>query len=75
MLQLGYTFSSDICRNLGVHGLRVYISGNNLALMTSSKFNGFDPESSSHGDQFGQNMTFYSYPRSRTYTFGVNVTF
>lgn len=75
MLQLGYTFPTNICKNIGLEALRVYISGNNLALITSSKFNGYDPESSSQSSQFGQNMTFYSYPRSRTFTLGVNVTF
>ena len=47
----------------------------NLALITSSKFNGYDPESTSQSSQFGQNMTFYSYPRARTFTIGCNVTF
>ena len=75
LLQLGYSFPASFCHNIGVGALRIYLSGNNLALLTSKKFNGYDPESSSHGDQFGQNMTFYSYPRSRTYTFGINLTF
>ncbi len=75
MLQLGYTFDRDLCKHIGLEALRVYISGNNLALVTSSKFHGYDPESTSQTSQFGQNMTFYSYPRSRTFTIGCNVTF
>ena len=75
MIQLGYTFNSSMCKSIGLEALRVYVSGNNLALITSSKFNGYDPESTSQSSQFGQNMTFYSYPRARTFTIGCNVTF
>ncbi len=76
MLQLGYTFDHSLMQKFGVSGLRLYASANNLFLICSSKFQGFDPESTSQGDnKFGQNMTFYSYPRARTFTFGVNLTF
>ncbi|MGM9756448.1 MAG: SusC/RagA family TonB-linked outer membrane protein [Parabacteroides sp.] len=76
MLQLGYTFDSAVAKKIGLAGLRVYASGNNLFLITSKDYNGYDPEGTSQGDnKFGQNMTFFSYPRARTFTFGVNVTF
>lgn len=75
LVQLGYNFEPNICKSLGLSALRVYGSVNNAFQLTSEGFNGFDPESSSETGQFGQNMTFFSYPRARTYTFGVNVTF
>ena len=84
MLQLGYTFESNTAKKLGLSGLRLYVSGNNLFQIVSKDFLGYDPESTSEvssssgvssGAQFGQNMTFFSYPRARTFTFGVNVTF
>lgn len=75
MIQLGYTFTPALCQSIGISALRVFASANNVFLITSKDFKGYDPESSSHGDQFGQNMTFYSYPRARTFTLGVNVTF
>lgn len=75
MLQLGYTFDSSIAKKIGLSGLRVYASGNNLFLITASDFLGYDPESTSSTSKFGQNMTFFSYPRARTFAFGVNVTF
>ncbi|MDD2436707.1 MAG: TonB-dependent receptor [Massilibacteroides sp.] len=77
MLQFGYTFAPKMLKSIGLAGLRMYTSANNLFLITSSDFNGYDPESTSQGDsnKFGQNMTFFSYPRARTFTFGVNVTF
>ncbi len=79
MIQLGYTFSPAICKHIGISALRIYGSANNLFLICSDKFNGYDPESTSQDynadSKFGQNMTFYSYPRATTFTFGLNVTF
>lgn len=77
MLQFGYTFAPSLCKTLGISNLRVYGSANNLFLLCSSDFKGYDPESTSQGDtnKFGQNITFYSYPRAKTFTLGLNVTF
>ena len=76
MLQLGYTFDSKVIEPLGLSALRLYASANNLFLICSDEFEGFDPESTSQGtNQVGQNLAFFSYPRARTFTFGVNVTF
>lgn len=78
MVQLGYTFDSKVIKKIGLSGLRLYLSGNNLFQIVSKDFLGYDPESTSVSGtdgKFGQNMTFFSYPRARTYTFGVNVTF
>lgn len=76
MLQLGYTFDSQAVKKIGLSGLRLYASGNNLFQIVSKDFKGYDPESTSETEgKFGQNMTFFSYPRARTFTFGINVTF
>lgn len=81
LLQLGYTFTPQQAKTLGLAGLRVYASANNLFMICSSDFNGYDPESTSQISRtsaeakFGQNMTFFSYPRATTYSLGVNVTF
>ena len=75
MIQLGYTFDSKVIAPLGLSALRLYASANNLFIITSDDFLGFDPEAASNTDQFGQNMNFFSYPRAKTFTFGVNVTF
>ena len=77
MLQLGYTFSPTAAKKLGMSALRIYASGNNLFLLTSKDFLGYDPEGTSHGDgnKFGQNMVFFSYPRAKTFTLGLSVTF
>ena len=75
MLQLGYTFGKEACGKLGIDALRLYVSGQNLWLLCSKDFKGYDPEATSQGNHFGQNMTFFSYPRARTFTLGMNVTF
>ena len=79
MLQIGYTFDRSLIKPLGLSGLRVYASANNLFMLCSSDFNGYDPESTSQtdamGSKFGQNATFFSYPRARTFTLGLSVAF
>src|SRR5690606_9917302 len=76
VLQLGYTFKSDLASRMGFSALRIYASANNPWLFTNKDFQGYDPESTSlgEGNMFGQNMTFFSYPRAKTFTFGVNLT-
>ena len=80
-MQLGYTFGKAVTSKLGINALRTYVSGNNLFLLCSKDYLGYDPEAGSGGGNFesvnsrGQNTPFYSYPRARTFTFGVNVTF
>lgn len=77
VIQLGYTFTPRSCRFMRLGALRAYASVNNAFLICSGDFKGYDPESTSQGDgdKFGQNMTFFSYPRARTWTVGLSVTF
>ncbi|KGE15025.1 SusC/RagA family TonB-linked outer membrane protein [Sphingobacterium deserti] len=76
LIQLGYTFDSSWAQRLGLSSLRVYASANNPWVITSKDFKGYDPESTSTGDdnKFGQNVTFFSYPRAKTFTFGLNLS-
>lgn len=63
-LQLGYNFSNQLIKNTGFSNLRVFFSASNL--FTIDNFvPGYDPESGNA----------YSYPLSRTYSFGLNVQF
>lgn len=77
MIQLGYTFKPDIAEKVGLSALRLYANVNNAFLITSSGYLGYDPDNSSRlGDnKWGANRQFFTYPRPRTFTFGVNVTF
>lgn len=76
LIQIGYTFAPKTLKSLGLTSLRTYLSVNNAFLIHSKDFKGYDPEGSSWSDnQWGQNMFFFQYPKPRTYSFGVNVTF
>ncbi len=61
-LQLGYTFPQQIVRKLRMSKLRVYATATNL--LTFTKFRSYSPE-----------LTPGSYPESRQFVLGVNVTF
>lgn len=76
VIQLGYTFDRKTLQAIRLSGVRVYASVNNAFVIHSGDFQGYDPEGTSQGDQqWGQNMFFYQYPKPRTWTLGVNVTF
>lgn len=69
-LELSYTFPKmGFLRKVGVQGLRVFFSGNNL--LTFSKMKHIDPEAPSiHPDNNG-----YYYPQMKSYNFGLNIEF
>ncbi|SEW39013.1 SusC/RagA family TonB-linked outer membrane protein [Chitinophaga arvensicola] len=68
-LTLGYNFGQII---KGIRSLRVYVSGNNLAVLTG--YRGIDPEVSLGGLTPGIDNKSY-YPRTRAFLFGLNVSF
>ena len=74
---LGYTLPENWSSKIGISKLRVYASGYNLKLWT--KYSGYDPEVSTSRSSAYSALTpgldYSSYPRSRTFTFGVNLTF
>lgn len=72
-ITLGYTFPKQLIRKAGIENLRLYATGNNLALWT--KYTGYDPEVSTKGNGLTPGMDFGAYPRSRSFVFGLNVTF
>ncbi|MFC5874657.1 TonB-linked outer membrane protein, SusC/RagA family [Chryseobacterium arachidis] len=78
-LELGYTFDKKILGNLPLSSVRVYGSGQNLALWT--KFTG-DPEVAVASETQVNNGTFipgaislYNYPTTRTFLLGLQVNF
>lgn len=77
LIQLGYTFKPEVVKKIGLSALRLYANVNNAFLITSSDYQGYDPDNSSRlGDnKWGTNRQFFTYPRPRTFSFGVNVTF
>ena len=76
LIQMGYTFNKNLVQRMKLSSLRIYASVNNAFVVHAKDFRGYDPEGTSQGDnQWGQNMFFYQYPKPRTFTFGMNVTF
>lgn len=69
----GYNFDSDLTKKLGLSRLRVYVSAQNYFLIT--KYFGYDPETSTFTNSFSQGIQFFDYPKSRTFTAGLNVSF
>lgn len=69
---LGYTLPRHLTKKVGISNLRFYVTGYNLWLLTH--YTGYDPEVNvMNGLTPGIDCN--SYPRNKTYTFGVNLTF
>ena len=76
-LTIGYTLPHALTTKFGVQRLRVYATGTNLFVITS--YPGYDPEVSSYVRNSSYSgltpgIDFSSYPKSRAFTFGLNVT-
>lgn len=72
-ITLGYTFPKKMINKAGLSSLRLYATGSNL--LTWTKYTGFDPEVSTMGNGLTPGVDFGGYPRSRSYVFGINVSF
>lgn len=74
---LGYSLPLGLIQRFGLSQFRVYATGNNLHIWTD--YSGFDPEVSTTRSSSYSGLTpgvdYSSFPRSRSYTVGVNVTF
>ena len=74
-LTLGYTFPKKWLQKIMISNARVYFTANNLATITG--YSGYDPEVSSANDNVVCTPGYDSstYPRSRSYVVGLNLTF
>ena len=76
-LTLGYTIPKQLTKKIGISNLRIYFTGGNLFCLTG--YDGSDPDVNTRpGGNNGfptPNYDWNSYPRARTYTFGLNVAF
>jgi TonB-linked SusC/RagA family outer membrane protein len=70
---LGYRLPGLTAERIGIQGLRVYLSSQNLFLI--SDYSGYDPEALTFGGNLTQNIEFFQYPKPRTFNLGVNVSF
>lgn len=73
-LTIGYTFPRNIIQKAHLKNLRLYFSGYNLFLLT--KYSGYDPEvDTRRKTPLTPGVDYSAYPRSRSFNFGINVTF
>ncbi|MBO5548833.1 MAG: TonB-dependent receptor [Prevotella sp.] len=79
-ITIGYTLPKNLVAKAGISNARVYFTAGNLFCITGYK--GIDPEvnvtpnaDSSYSGFPTTNFDYRSYPRSRTFTFGLNVAF
>ena len=74
---LGYTLPKKLIAKVGIQNLRVYATATNLFCITD--YTGYDPEVSSYSRNSSYSgltpgIDYSSYPKSRSFTFGLNLT-
>lgn len=72
-LTLGYRFNNALVERLKLQNARVYFNIQNFFLV--SDYKGYDPEVSTYGQTFAQNIEFHGYPKTRSFNLGVNFQF
>ena len=72
-LTVGYSLPNDLISKIGLSQFRIYATGRNLHIWT--KYSGYDPEVNSSGSGLTPGVDYSSFPRSRSYTLGLNLTF
>lgn len=77
-LSIGYTVPRNITKTVGINNLRLYATVTNLFCLTG--YSGIDPDVNSNFDAGGNgfptpNYDYQAYPKTRSWTFGLNVTF
>ncbi len=72
-LTLGYTLPQTLSSKFGVSRLRMFATGRNLKIWTN--YSGYDPEVDNIKNPLTPGVDYSSFPRSRSYTIGLNITF
>lgn len=77
-LTIGYTVPAVWTKKVGISNARVYFTGGNLFCLTG--YSGLDPDVSTNEDAGSNgfptpNYDYNAYPKARTFTVGLNVTF
>ena len=71
-LTIGYTLADNVLSKYKISKLRVYVTAQNLATITS--YSGFSPEVPSL-NPLNAGIELNSYPSTRTFAFGINLSF
>ena len=71
---LGYTLPETLTQKANLQKVRFYVTGNNLFVLTP--YSGYDPEVDTRtATPLTPNVDYSAYPKSRSWVFGVNITF
>lgn len=74
-VNLGYNFPVDVTSRIGIDGLRLYASAQNLLYITADDYHGFNPEHDDNGNPRAYGSQRAGTPIYKTITFGLNVDF
>jgi TonB-linked SusC/RagA family outer membrane protein len=72
-LTIGYSLPVKTLAKWNISRFRMYATANNLAVFTN--YTGYDPEVSVRRSPLTPALDYSAYPKSRSFIFGVNVTF
>lgn len=72
-LTLGYTLPESITKKIYISRLRVYATAQNLFCVT--KYSGYDPEVNTKSSPLMPSFDWGAYPKSRVFTFGLEIQF
>lgn len=72
-LSLGYNVPEKVLKNVGVEKLRIYVSGQNL--WTQTKYTGYNPDVSYSDGNTSLGLDYGSYPNTKSFTIGLNLSF
>jgi len=72
---IGYNMPASLTSRIGVRGLRIYASGQNLIYKTASDYHGFNPEHIDDDNPRAYGAQRAGTPLFRTFTLGVNLDF
>lgn len=72
-VSLGYTLPAALLKRIRIQSVRVYTAAQNL--ITWTNYSGIDPEVSVRNSPLTPSFDWSAYPKARTITLGLNVTF
>ena len=70
---IGYTMPKAWLKKIHLQKVRIYFTGHNLACITG--YSGYDPEVSVSKNPMCPGIDYATYPKTRSYTMGLNVQF
>lgn len=74
-VNIGYNFDSDVVSSIGLSGVRLYATAQNLLYITADDYHGFNPEHDDNGNVRAYGSQRAGTPIFRTVTLGLNIDF